>query len=130
MNLLNLIGIQDAIAQNVPSVTPAATQATTAAQPVAHQGAGFMSMIWMLAAFMIIFYFLLIRPQSKRAKEQRKLIDNLAKGDEIVTTAGMIGKIVKITDEFVVINVAEGVDMTFQKNAVATVLPKGTVKNV
>lgn len=119
--------IQDAIAASVPSVTPEAATTTTQAAHAAG-GEGFMSMIWMLVAFFAIFYFLLIRPQSKRAKEQRKLIDSLAKGDEVTTAAGMLGKIVKVEDDFVVLNLAEGVDVTFQKGAVVAVLPKGTLK--
>lgn len=135
MNLLNIIGIQDASAQNVPTV-PAVNQTTTqvatpaTSTPTHPQGAGYMSMIWMLAAFIIIFYFLLIRPQSKRAKQQRQLIDSLTKGDEVVTTAGIVGKISKITDEFVILSIAEGVDITFQKAAIVSVLPKGTIKAV
>lgn len=130
MSLLNIIGIQDALAQ---SAVPAVNQAATAAAPAAAgapQGSGLMSMVWMLGAFIIIFYFLLIRPQSKRAKEQRKLLDSLQKGDEVVTAAGLLGKIVKVQDDFVVINVAENVDLTFQKNAIAMTLPKGTIKSV
>jgi preprotein translocase subunit YajC len=129
MNLLNLIGIQDAVAQNVPSATPPA--ATAPAEHAAQgTGAGFMSMIWMVALFIFVFYFILIRPQSKRAKEQRKLIDSLNKGDEVVTTSGMVGKIVKITDDFVVLNVAENVDITLQKGAIISALPKGTLKSL
>jgi preprotein translocase subunit YajC len=125
--------IQDAIAATVPSVTPeAATQAATTTTQAAHAagGEGFMSMIWMLVAFFAIFYFLLIRPQSKRAKEQRKLIESLAKGDEVATAAGMLGKIVKVEDDFVVLNLTDNVDVTFQKGAITTVLPKGTLKAV
>lgn len=130
MSLLSLLGIQDAVAQNVPAVNQAATTATETAHAAPSAGTGFMSMIWMLVAFFAIFYFLLIRPQSKRAKDHRKLIDGLTAGDEVITTAGLLGKVVKISDDFVVLNVAENVDMTFQKNAIATVLPKGTVKTV
>lgn len=131
MNLLSIIGIQDALAQSVPAVNQATTAATPAAATASPaQGSGMMSMVWMLGAFIIIFYFLLIRPQSKRAKEQRKLIDSLQKGDEVLTAAGMMGKIVKVSDDYVVLNVAENVDMTFQKAAIAMTLPKGTIKSV
>lgn len=129
MSLLSLIGIQDAMAQGAPAV-PTATTATTNAAQTAPQGSGFMSMIWMLVAFIAIFYFILLRPQSKRAKEHRKLIEGLAPGDEVVTTAGLIGKVVKLTDDFVILNVAEGVDLKLQKGAITTVLPKGTVKTI
>lgn len=126
MSLLNLLGISDAMAQNVPSTTQTTGTATQAA--ATHQGSGLLSMIWMIAAFIIIFYFLLIRPQSKRAKEQQKLLQGLTKGDEVVTTAGLVGKISRIENDFVVLSVADNVELTFQKNAIASVLPKGTVK--
>ena len=123
--------IQDAMAA-VPSVTETTTQAATTATTThaAVGGESYMSMIWMLVAFFAIFYFLLIRPQSKRAKEQRKLLDSLAKGDEVTTLAGMVGKIVKIEGDFVVLTLAENVDVTFQKGAIAAVLPKGTLKAI
>lgn len=133
MNLLNLVGIQDAEAQNVPTVNQTATtQAPAAPAPAAHpqQGAGFMSMVWVIAAMIIIFYFLLIRPQSKRAKEYRKLMDSLAKGDEVVTTGGIAGKIVKLDENYAILTVTEGTDLTFEKSAIARVLPKGTLKTI
>jgi preprotein translocase subunit YajC len=116
MNIWSILGIQTALAD-----TPAAP---------AHGGQSLMSLVWMLAAFMIVFYFLLLRPQTKRAKEQRKLIEGLTKGDEVVTSGGMTGKIVKVTDSFIVLNVADNVDLTLQKMAVITVLPKGTLKAI
>lgn len=127
MSILSLLGIQSALAA-VPSV---ATTAAPAAATAAPQGIeSFMPMIWMLVGFVVIFYFLLMRPQSKRAKEQRKLMDSLAKGDEVITTAGLLGKIVKITDNYIVLNVAENVDITLQKNAIVSAMPKGTIKNI
>jgi preprotein translocase subunit YajC len=127
MSILNILGIQSAPAQTVPTTTQPTTTGPTPAQPA---NAGFMPMIWMLLAFFVIFYFLLIRPQTQRAKQQRKLIDSLAVGNEVMTSAGIVGKIVKISDDFVVLNLAEGVDVTFQKGSVVTVLPKGTTKTV
>lgn len=118
MSLLNIAGITDALAT---------TAASTSAQP---QQASLLSMLPMLVIFIVVFYFLLIRPQSKRAKEHRKLLEGLAKGDEVVTTGGLAGKIVKITDDFIVISIADNVEVTFQKAAIATVLPKGTLKAV
>ncbi len=119
MSILNLLGIQDAVAQ-----------ATTTTTATGHQPQGsILSMLPMLIVFVAIFYFLLIRPQSKRAKEHRRVIENLAKGDEVVTTAGLMGKISKITDDFITLEVADNVELTFQKAAVATVLPKGSIKS-
>lgn len=86
------------------------------------------SSIAMLVGFVVIFYFLLLRPQQKRAKEHRDLVSKLAKGDEVITSGGILGKISKISDDFIVVSIADGVEITLQKNAISTVLPKGTIK--
>ncbi|MFZ9035869.1 MAG: preprotein translocase subunit YajC [Francisellaceae bacterium] len=91
------------------------------------QGSG-MYTILMLVAFFAIFYFLLIRPQMKRNKEQQKMISALAKGDEVMTTGGIIGKIVKIGENYTEIEIADNVVIKVQKSAVSGVLPKGAVK--
>src|SRR5690554_5872755 len=79
-----------------------------------------------LGGFLVIFYFLLWRPQSKRQKEHKNLISGLAKGDEVVTAGGILGKVTKVTDDFVVVEVSEGVQLPFQKASVTALLPKGT----
>jgi len=89
---------------------------------------GFMSMLPMLAAFMLIFYFLMIRPQQKKAKAHQQLMSDIKTGDEVSTTSGMIGKIVKVEDATMVIEIAKGVEIKMQKSAIAAVMPKGTVK--
>ena len=76
-----------------------------------------------------IFYFMLIRPQMKRAKEQRAMIAALAKGDEVVTNGGFLGRIVELSDSYVTVEIAEGVKVKLQKQAIAAVLPKGTLKS-
>jgi preprotein translocase subunit YajC len=76
-----------------------------------------------------VFYFLLIRPQMKRAKEHKNLVANLAKGDEVVTNGGLLGKIVDLNDSFVTLELAENVHIKLQRHAVASVMPKGTVKS-
>ncbi len=76
-----------------------------------------------------VFYFLLIRPQNKRAKEQREMIAKLAVGDEIATAGGILGKVVEIGDQFLTVEIASGVNVKLQRWQVTTVLPKGTVKN-
>ncbi|WP_430462838.1 preprotein translocase subunit YajC [Thalassolituus sp. LLYu03] len=91
---------------------------------------GVMGQLVFLGGFLLIFYFLLWRPQSKRQKEHKNLIGALAKGDEVVTAGGMLGKIVKVTDDFVVIEVSDGVTLPIQKIAVTAALPKGTIKDV
>lgn len=83
-----------------------------------------------LGGFLVIFYFLLWRPQSKRQKEHKNLITALGKGDEVVTAGGIIGKITKLTDDFVVVEVSDGVELPFQKSAITAALPKGTIKNI
>jgi preprotein translocase subunit YajC len=75
-----------------------------------------------------VFYFLLIRPQMKRAKEQRAMIAALAKGDEVLTNGGIVGRIVELGDPFLGIEIASGVTIKAQKQAIAQVLPKGTLK--
>ncbi|MDE8603572.1 preprotein translocase subunit YajC [Marinomonas sp. RSW2] len=84
----------------------------------------------LLAGFVVIFYFLMWRPQAKRAKEHKNLIASLTKGTEVVTGGGVLGKVSKVDDNYVVLEVAEGVEMKFQKSSVAAVLPKGTLKSI
>lgn len=81
-----------------------------------------------LVGFLVIFYLMIWRPQAKRAKEQKNLLGNLQKGDEVVTTGGIAGKINKVTDDFVVLEVSDTVELKFQKGAIAATLPKGTLK--
>ena len=90
---------------------------------------GILSMLPMLAILFLFMYFLVIRPQSKRAKEQKKLMDNMQKGDEVMTIGGILGKIEKITDDFVVLNIAENTNITLRKNSIANVVPQGTIKS-
>ncbi|KZZ41585.1 preprotein translocase subunit YajC, partial [Thalassolituus sp. HI0120] len=83
-----------------------------------------------LGGFLLIFYFLLWRPQSKRQKEHKALIGDLSVGDEVVTAGGMLGKVTKVTDDFIVIEVSKGVELPVQKVAVTAALPKGTIKEI
>ena len=86
--------------------------------------------ILFLVGFIAIFYFLLIRPQNKRKKEHQTLIGGLNKGDEIVTAGGLVGKINKVEDDFVILQVSADVEMRVQKTAVGANLPKGTIKSL
>jgi preprotein translocase subunit YajC len=88
-----------------------------------------MASLLMLVGFVVIFYFLLWRPQAKRAKDQRNLINNLARGDEIITSGGLVGKIMQLNDDFVTLQVASNVEVKLQRSAVTQVLPKGTLKS-
>ena len=87
---------------------------------------GYSSIIF-LVIFVLIFYFLLIRPQMKRSKETRQMLSTIGVGDEVVTQGGIVGKISKMEDGFITLTVADKVDIKFQKQAVASVLPKGTM---
>jgi preprotein translocase subunit YajC len=86
-----------------------------------------MSMLPLVLMF-VVLYFVMIRPQMKKQKEHRSMIDALAKGDEIVTAGGMIGKVTKLGDSYVSLELAQGVEVQLQRSAVVQVLPKGTVK--
>ena len=77
---------------------------------------------------LVVFYFLLIRPQSKRAKEQREMLSKVAVGDEIAATGGILGKVTEVSEQFLSVEIADGVNIKLQKFQVAQVLPKGTVK--
>lgn len=104
---------------------PEAMAQTTATSPAG----GFEPLI-MLAIFGLIFYFMIWRPQSKRTKEHRNLLESLAKGDEVISSGGMAGKIIKVTDNFVILEISQGTEVKVQKSAIASVLPKGTLKAV
>jgi len=116
MSLLSLLGVTSAFA-----ATPAGEAAT--------RHTNFWSMLWLPLLIIVVFYFLLIRPQSKRAKEHRKLLENITIGDEIITTGGIVAKVIRLKDNFVVLEVSKGVEITFQKSSVAQVLPKGTLES-
>ncbi|MCW9048167.1 MAG: preprotein translocase subunit YajC [Gammaproteobacteria bacterium] len=77
---------------------------------------------------LVLFYFFLIRPQSKRAKEQKAMVSALSKGDEVLTQGGILGKITKVNDSFVILEISENVNITVQKAAVGSLMPKGTIK--
>lgn len=98
------------------------------AQDAASPAGGILSFLPLIVIF-IVFYFLLIRPQTKRAKEHRQLVEKLATGDEVVTNGGLLGKITHVGDSFVTVEVADNVKVKLQKHAVASVVPKGTVKS-
>jgi preprotein translocase subunit YajC len=91
-------------------------------------GASMLQTLLLPALLLVVFYFLLIRPQSKRAKEQREMLSKVAVGDEIATTGGILGKVTDVGEQFLSVEVADGVNIKLQKFQVAQVLPKGTVK--
>tara|TARA_R110000772_G_scaffold136584_9_gene245390 strand:- start:1420 stop:1764 length:345 start_codon:yes stop_codon:yes gene_type:complete len=83
-----------------------------------------------LGGFILIFYFMLIRPQSKRAKEHKALISGIGKGDEVITAGGILGKVTKVDEQYVSVAVTDNVELKMQKSSVSAVLPKGTIKSI
>ncbi|TCV85806.1 preprotein translocase subunit YajC [Sulfurirhabdus autotrophica] len=96
------------------------------AAPASPDLMGFVPLIVIFA----LFYFMMIRPQMKRAKEVRNMLAALQKGDEVVTTGGELGKVVKVTDNYVSLEIADNVVVHVQKQAIQTLLPKGTIKSI
>ena len=99
--------------------------------PAAAGGTDMMSTVTSMLPLVLMFvvlYFLMIRPQMKRAKDQRAMIEALAKGDEVVTTGGLLGKVTKLGDSNLSLEIASGVEVQLQRTAVVQVLPKGTIK--
>jgi preprotein translocase subunit YajC len=115
MAILSMLGISDAYA---------------AAAPANGAAAGMASFLPMMLVFIVGAYFLMIRPQNKRAKAHRQLMSDLSKGDEVVTIGGIVGKVAKLTDDFITLTVSDNVEVTVQKSAISNVLPKGTLKNI
>ncbi|MBA6412344.1 preprotein translocase subunit YajC [Parahaliea sp. F7430] len=107
-------------------VASAHAQAEGAAAP---QG-GEMFQILFLVGLFVLFYFIAIRPQRKRQKEHSQMVAALAKGDEVVTTSGILGKITALDDNYLVLSVSDKVEMKFQRAHVHAVLPKGTLKSI
>jgi preprotein translocase subunit YajC len=83
-----------------------------------------------LVLLFVVFYFLLIRPQMKRAKEHKNMVASLAKGDEVVTNGGLLGKVTKVGDNFITLEIADGLEVKVQKQALGSVVPKGTMKTL
>jgi len=100
--------------------------------PAYAQAAGQQPPVWqlplMLALFFVVFYFFVLRPQSKRAKEHRAMIDALSKGDEVVTSGGILGRVTDIGDAFISVEVSANCVIKLQRQAINAVLPKGTLK--
>ena len=98
------------------------------------QGAGgaqssLMSFLPLILMFAVL-YFIMIRPQMKRQKEHRNMLAAMAKGDEVITSGGILGKVTRVSDAYVGVEVADGTEITVQKSSVSTILPKGTIKSL
>jgi len=113
--------ISDALAQTAPAAASGGAESFL-------PSAGFMVLIF------VVFYFLLIRPQSKRQKEHKSMVEALGKGDEVLTSGGIIGKVTELTDQYMTLQVAsvdgKPVEIAMQRGAVQTLLPKGTMKSL
>ena len=109
-------------------IAPAYAQAAPAGSGGLFDGS-LVGMLPMVAIF-VVFYFLLIRPQQKRAKETKSMLDALQKGDEVVTAGGLVGRISKLGDQYATVEIATGVEISVQRGAVAQLLPKGTIKTL
>tara|TARA_R110002073_G_scaffold69773_3_gene172880 strand:+ start:241 stop:732 length:492 start_codon:yes stop_codon:yes gene_type:complete len=105
------------------------SEAFAQAAAPAQTEASLMSLLPIIGIF-VIFYFLLIRPQSKRAKEQKKMVEALQRGDEIITSGGALGQILNVSESYVVVEIAPNVEVIILKTAVQTLLPKGTLKSI
>jgi len=103
-------------------ISPAYAQAAGAAQENT-----LLTFLPMVAIF-VVFYFLLIRPQQKKQKEARAMLEALNKGDEVVTAGGVVGRISKLTDQYATIEIAPNTEMTVQRGSISQLLPKGTIK--
>lgn len=99
-------------------------------EPAAGLHGGGMSSLIMFGALFVMMYFLMIRPQSKKAKEQRNMLSAIQKGDEVVTQGGLLGRISKDAGSFFIITLSEGVEVPVQKQSIVQLLPKGTLKTI
>ncbi|MDO8280322.1 MAG: preprotein translocase subunit YajC [Burkholderiaceae bacterium] len=108
-------------------ISSAVAQTAPAAAPEGGLQSSLMSMLPLVLMF-VVLYFVMIRPQMKKQKEHRAMIDALAKGDEVVTAGGMLGKVTRMGDGYLSIELAAGVEVQIQRSAVVQVLPKGTMK--
>jgi len=86
--------------------------------------------LFLFGGMIVLFYFILWRPQSNRAKEHKALTESISKGDEVMTSGGLLGKITKVEDDYVAMEVSKGVELKMQKSAIAAALPKGTISKI
>jgi len=106
-------------------ISNAYAQAAAPAGP----GGGLMGLLPIILMF-VVLYFLMIRPQMKRQKEQKAMIDALGKGDEVISAGGLLGKVTKVGDAYVTLEIADGTEVVMQKAAITMLLPKGTIKTL
>jgi len=108
-------------------ISSAIAQTAPAAAAGGDMQSSLMGMLPLVLMF-VVLYFVMIRPQMKKAKEHKSMVESLAKGDEVATAGGILGKVTKLGDSFISIEVANGVEVQLQRSAVVQVLPKGSIK--
>jgi len=111
-------------------ITPAYADADMSAAMNASSQQSSMSFVVMFVIFFVFIYFAIWRPQNKRAREQQEMMESLTKGDEVMTSGGLIGRITKVSESFVSLALTDNVEVLMQKSSVANVLPKGTIKSM
>jgi preprotein translocase subunit YajC len=99
-----------------------------AAAAAGQSDGGLLGMLPLLLIF-VLFYFMLIRPQTKRAKEHKNMVEALSKGDEVVTNGGLLGRVTEVGESFLTVTIADGVEVKVQKQSVSALVPKGTMKS-
>lgn len=108
-------------------ISSAFAQTAPAAAASGDMQSSLMGMLPLVLMF-VVLYFVMIRPQMKKAKEHKNMVESLAKGDEVVTAGGLLGKVTKVAEGFINIEIANGVEVQLQRSSVVQVLPKGTIK--
>ncbi|WMY97740.1 MAG: preprotein translocase subunit YajC [Arsenophonus sp.] len=104
--------------------------ANSANKIIQEQGTSY-SFIFMFIIFGLIFYFMILRPQQKRNKEHKKLMESISKGDEVLTTGGIIGRVTKVSEtNYITISINENNEIIIKQDFIATILPKGTIKSI
>ena len=110
----------------MPSLIPEALAAGSAG---GQSGGSSWSFLIIIVVIGVLFYFMLIRPQQKRQKQHREMVSQLSAGDEVVTSGGVLGRVTRVNEQYIGVEIAKGVEVRVQKSSVGAVLPKGTVKH-
>ena len=95
-----------------------------------NESSGFDPTIFLLIGFMVLIYFLMIRPENKRKKAHQTMLESLEVGDEVITSGGVLGKVTKVHDQYIDISVSNNINLKFQKNSVSNILPKGSLESI
>ncbi len=106
------------------------SDAMAEAAPAAAQQPNMIEALFPFIILFVVFYFLLIRPQSKRAKEHKAMVEAVGKGDEVITQGGLYGKVTEVSEEYLQVQLADNVEVKVQRAAITSLLPKGTIKNL